>query len=108
MAVDGTNQIPTVKIYKYMFLRDCIHPVIEHIFETRKKYTYADVQALDRRVRAFDFGTLASEVGGNPHAKPTPQQGGGGGVEPSLAGMMQRQLVLCIKESGESLSISIE
>ena len=26
---------------------------------------------------------------------------GGGGIEPSLAGMMQRQLVLCIKESGE-------
>jgi hypothetical protein len=99
----------TVKIYKYLFLKECIDPVMEHIFETRsqKQFSYAAVQALDRKVRAFDFGTLASEVqsdvGVNNTNIANGSAGGGGGEaeQPSLAGMMQRQLVLCVKESGE-------
>ena len=81
-----------------MFLKECVWPVIEHIFDT-KRFTYGHVQALDRKVRAFDFGTLASEVGSDG--------GSGAGSEPSMAGMMQRQLVLCIKENGASFPLLI-
>lgn len=66
--------------------------------------SYSSVQALDRKVRAFDFGSLASEMQ-EQHWRVSAEQEQNVPVqkqveEPSLAAMMQRQLVLCIKESG--------
>jgi hypothetical protein len=80
----------TVQQYKYAFVRDCIQPVIEHTFQV-KPFTYQTVELLDKKVRAFDFGDLASELGPNP----------------TVASLMQRHILLCMREFSMSSFLKI-